>query len=271
MAFPTTGILDAFTRANENPVSDGGNWGGPLFAGSGRAQLVGNAITTTGTFNENYRSNTNYGPDCEAYCTIATLGTDGAVNPFVEVTLRTSSEGAGWNGYQILFFPSLSEVVVVRTDNEVDTQLGASISQSISGGHKVGAEMVSSTITPYIDTGGGWTALSTRSDGTYTGAGHIGVSFGRSGTIAWVLDDFGGGTVVVSAVTWEQEGFRWRNDNGSETTATWLAAQDTQITQPTATNTRLRVLIDTTSGDPSAEQMRLEYRKKNSGQSWRNL
>ena len=24
-----------------------------------------------------------------------------------------------------------------------------------------------------------------------------------------------------------QEGFRWRNDDGSETTATWLAAQDT--------------------------------------------
>jgi hypothetical protein len=28
------------------------------------------------------------------------------------------------------------------------------------------------------------------------------------------------------AATLNQEGFRWRNDNGSETTATWIAAQD---------------------------------------------
>lgn len=58
----------------------------------------------------------------------------------------------------------------------------------------------------------------------------------------------------------EQEGFRWRADDGSESTATWLAIQDTSITRATLTNTRLRVLINAT-GDPDPAQYQLEYRK----------
>lgn len=66
------------------------------------------------------------------------------------------------------------------------------------------------------------------------------------------------GTVEDSG-TVEQEGFRFRNDNGSQTTATWLAEQDTNITQPKTTNTRLRVLLNGTL-DRGSEQYRLEYR-----------
>lgn len=58
------------------------------------------------------------------------------------------------------------------------------------------------------------------------------------------------------------EGYRWRNDDGSETGATWLANQDVNITQPTATNTRLRTLINSTSAaDPSSNQYKLEYKR----------
>jgi hypothetical protein len=59
----------------------------------------------------------------------------------------------------------------------------------------------------------------------------------------------------------EQAAFRFRNDNGSESAATWLAAQDTNITQPVATNTRLRVQVQATTGDPSSTQFRLDYKK----------
>lgn len=59
----------------------------------------------------------------------------------------------------------------------------------------------------------------------------------------------------------EQEGFRFRADDGGETSATWLAAQDTNITRGIATNTRLRMLLNNTvaNADPSAYQ--LEYKK----------
>lgn len=65
---------------------------------------------------------------------------------------------------------------------------------------------------------------------------------------------------AASASTREQEGFRFRNDDGSETTATWKAAQDTDVTAPSGANTRLRFLINAT-GDPSSTQYQVEYKK----------
>ena len=66
----------------------------------------------------------------------------------------------------------------------------------------------------------------------------------------------------------EQEGFRFRDDNDDENSAAWLASQDTDITRPIETNTRLRVLIDTTNDAPSY-QYQLEYRV-NAG-SWKKV
>lgn len=63
-----------------------------------------------------------------------------------------------------------------------------------------------------------------------------------------------------AAATTDQEGFRFRNDDGSETTATWLADQDTNITRDKDLTTRLRFLIDS-SGDLPATQYQLEWRK----------
>ena len=64
---------------------------------------------------------------------------------------------------------------------------------------------------------------------------------------------------VSDTGTVEQEGYRFRSDNGSETTATWLAVQDTDIIQPTLTNTRLRFVLNSTL-DRGAEDFQLEVR-----------
>ena len=57
-----------------------------------------------------------------------------------------------------------------------------------------------------------------------------------------------------------QEGFRWRNDDGSETAATWKAAQDTNTTLALDTPVRLRVLLDA-SADPDPQPYTLYYKK----------
>ncbi len=62
----------------------------------------------------------------------------------------------------------------------------------------------------------------------------------------------------------EQEGFRFRTDDGSETTATWAAAQDTNLTAPLSTNLRLRLLANAT-GDPAAIAYTLYHQKNGSG------
>lgn len=63
-----------------------------------------------------------------------------------------------------------------------------------------------------------------------------------------------------AVVAFEQEGYRFRNDNGSESSATWLTNEDTWITQPKGTNTRLRTLINATD-DPTGQSFQLEYKK----------
>lgn len=73
-------------------------------------------------------------------------------------------------------------------------------------------------------------------------------------------------TPAAATVTIEQEGFRWRNDDGNETTATFAANQDTSISAGASTNRRLRVLLNAT-GDPSAKLFQLEG-KKSTDSEW---
>lgn len=58
----------------------------------------------------------------------------------------------------------------------------------------------------------------------------------------------------------EQEGYRFRNDDGSEAAATWKAAQDTDVTLTPDSPARLRGIANAT-GDVASKQLQLEYRK----------
>ena len=53
--------------------------------------------------------------------------------------------------------------------------------------------------------------------------------------------------------------FRFREDDGSESAASWLAGEGVDINRSKNLNTRLRVLFDTNSDSPSL-QLRLQYR-----------
>ncbi len=66
--------------------------------------------------------------------------------------------------------------------------------------------------------------------------------------------------IEYSTATFDQEGYRWRKDDGSESAAGWHAAQDVDVTLPGETTTRVRVLVDT-SGDTATSQMKLQFRK----------
>lgn len=63
---------------------------------------------------------------------------------------------------------------------------------------------------------------------------------------------------VIPALT--QSRYRWRNDDGSETGATWAAAENTAITLAQNTPRRLRVQVQSTNDKPSASY-KLQYRK----------
>lgn len=65
---------------------------------------------------------------------------------------------------------------------------------------------------------------------------------------------------AAATPTLDQSHFRWRNDDGSETTATWAAAEDADISVAALTPKRLRMQIAAT-GDPDTKAFKLQYRK----------
>ncbi len=78
------------------------------------------------------------------------------------------------------------------------------------------------------------------------------------------------GTAVV--LSWEQEGFRWRNDDGSETTATWRQAQDVDDVVSPLQNIRLRVLTDSAGKDPPSVTRTLQYKRSDEPDAeWRDV
>ncbi len=98
-------------------------------------------------------------------------------------------------------------------------------------------------------------------DATKTPAGATGTSnAGGTGTEDYAAIHIAFAIGASSTPVLEQEGFRFRNDDGSESAATWRQTQDTDDSVAVSTTIRLRVLINATN-DPAAGHYQLEYRK----------
>lgn len=85
-----------------------------------------------------------------------------------------------------------------------------------------------------------------------------------AGATTW-HGDYGIDTVEIVGTplgSRDQEGYRWRDDDGSESGASWLQNQDTnhQMDHGSTDNIRLRILTDY-EGDPDAEAVQLEYKE----------
>lgn len=100
---------------------------------------------------------------------------------------------------------------------------------------------------------------------------------GASGTVtmSWTVGDDAWGIIGVTikqasaTITIDQEGFRFRNDDGNEASATWDGAQDTDITQPQNTTRRIRFILNTT-GNANAILPKLEGKPANAA-NWIGL
>lgn len=214
-------------------------------------QLLSNAVRAVGTGDAlAWRTDISPGQDQYAECK-QTGGTDGG--PAVRCT-------AGGNGYY-LGGTSGANAVWKVTGASSWTQIGSALNFTFTTSDVIQLEATGSTTTTLkVYKNGSLQGTVTDSSSPLT-SGSIGFySVGST-----VLDDWAGGN--VSGVSTEQEGYRWRADDGNETGATWLADQDTAIEQAIDTNTRLRVLVNAT-GDVTAGQYQLEW-KKSTDSVWR--
>lgn len=199
MAFPTTSVLDSGVRADEGPPPSASWTSG--FAGSATLKVVSNTLYDP-TGSNGAMWGTTYGPDSECYTTITTKASDGGQS---QLHLRAKEIGASTaDGYRVLFTrldanPGY-QLVFRRMDNNVTTQLGATHNETggaAANGDKVGIDMVSDTLSAYISRSGTWSsAITTRTDTTYTAAGYIGL---RNNDAVAAYNDFGGGTIATAS------------------------------------------------------------------------
>jgi hypothetical protein len=193
----STAVLDTFNRANSTTTL-GSNWSlltDFTLGGTNLGINTNAAYKGSGTgYVVMYWNPATFGPLCEAYITVATEPSSGQN---VAVYARTQQPGSGTNdGYNVAYTTgSPDSWKITRSDNGVDTQLGASVNQAVAAGEKILIECNGSTITGYLFTGGAWVAVLSRTDTTYSAAGNIGF-YGTGADTTWRYDDFGGGTVL---------------------------------------------------------------------------
>ncbi len=201
MAFPTTSVLSSFTGADEDPLSEGGAWGGQIQSGSiGNLRRLSNqaAPSSSAGTSQSYWA-TSVGADQEAYATVATKPADG---DYVAVWLRAQNPGSGTAvGYQCVMIAAdgTDKFQVWRmssggsytqvTDGTLDA------TQEFSSGDSFGASIDGTTITLWHKpSAGSWTQVGQGNDSNISGDGYIGLDASHAGA-STRLDDFGGGAI----------------------------------------------------------------------------
>lgn len=81
----------------------------------------------------------------------------------------------------------------------------------------------------------------------------------------------GPASLRVAILNLIQEGFRFRLDDDDENSATWAAAQDTNITAPAGAVRRLRMILDTIGDAPSMQRQLWVRRITPSATPWRKV
>ena len=186
---PVTGVLDDFGRADGGV---GSSWSVIKSSGFAAMKIVaGVAVDSSSSqYAWNFWNPAGFGPDCEAFVTVASSsGSD-----TVRVGARVSGGGTGaYSGY----FVSVSAAGVwsiVRVDSGSAVTLVSGVTQALAAGDRLAIRVVGSTVSAlHWQPGGGWVQLlgyDTASDAVrYTQAGDLAVEFKTS-----TIDDFGGGT-----------------------------------------------------------------------------
>ena len=192
-AFPRTGVLDTFDRAN-GPL--GANWGS-LTAGS--FNIAGNAVDATATGDTWWGpSSPKFGPNQEAYLTFGQISNTATEQGLLLKFNGTNPNGSSSSWIGVFYDGTGNLVIKTKVGTSVVTQ-GAAIPATFAAGQTLGVRAQSDgTITIYKIDGGTLTTVATRNVATNASTnGRIGVRVigATAGAGAMRFDNFGGGTM----------------------------------------------------------------------------
>lgn len=198
MAFPTTGLIDNFNRADEAPIAS--PWINSIYSGDAQMNLTTNALQRSGSgWGSAYYGGSTYGPDCENYITIAAVG---GASDGLEIAVRvTNGDTSAPNGYFLHISGTNGTWQFWKMTSGTQTSVGTSVDPAftIGVGDQIGVEVVGNTLTAYHKpSGGSWSSVFSRTDSTspHTGAGNLGFLVQSN---SWRLDDFSGGTIPTDS------------------------------------------------------------------------
>ena len=216
--------------------------------------------TATGSQQDRIRRNTgSYSNDQYSVITLTNANSSNGcgLGVFTRAQASSTDETSYFGGW---FSPVYGQgkLFIVETNSSFgETILASTGTGGIAAGSTIVLENEGTALRLYTNEGAGEALRTSTTDATIT-SGWPGICTWADNNVADAqITDWAGGN--LTSATLEQEGFRWRDDNGSETGASWLAAQDAQISRVISTNTRLRMLVNATS-DPASSQYQLEYK-----------
>lgn len=203
MPFESTPVRTNFTGANEDPLSEGGNWAGPTRNGGRQCERNTNAAAHSNNPNASaaatsYWAAAQFGGNCESYATMSVVPTTNGRGLSVWARIHNPGNATTMEAYLGVWTLATGWRLFKVTSGATFTQIGSTTTTpNPADGDKIGLEVIGSSLTLYHFTGGAWVSRVTGTDTAITGAGYIGIEFSTSETAAR-FDDFGGGTIVSS-------------------------------------------------------------------------
>ena len=192
---PVTPVLDNCNRTEAGPMTNGGIWDGPIDADElGTLEATGTTCSKSSvTGAGSVYSTALYGPDMEAYLTIGSTATTGALHLYVRLTDVELLSPLGAEGIGAAIDEAADTLQLVRLDNGTHTAISALVTQETSTGDIVLLRAFDETISLIYCPGGiNCVVKATATETTYLDVGRLGF---RSNTQANTLDNFGGGTL----------------------------------------------------------------------------
>jgi hypothetical protein len=195
-SYPTTAVIDSFTRANESPI--GAPWVNGI-TGTGGCEITSNVLRHQAATAACYYNGASYSPTQESYVTLPNATNHGInVNFRLYGCLQDGIGTATVDGYVVRLqkVDAAADTLRIERMTNAGFVILATHSLEMSNGHKLGLQILNTgVINVWADVGSGWVQQFTATDTTHScTATRIGVGILNANVH---VDDFGGGTQVV--------------------------------------------------------------------------
>lgn len=168
----TASIVDNFNRADENPLSGGGNWTTPMWSGESVFRVITNLAQGTGTWNNAYW-NTETFQNVQAAVKFLTTGTR-----YYYLYVRMQEVGTtAPHGYSVAIGYNEGSMSVKKHPEGGGSSINIDSASGITfaSGNRIGIVVDGSNLYGLLDQGSGWETMCQGTDTTFPDAGYVGI------------------------------------------------------------------------------------------------